>query len=910
MQQPFVERQAELSQLYEYLQCSHNGQRQVCFVVGEAGSGKTTLIHEFSVEAEERYENLLFLAGTCNAQTGIGDSYLPFRQIVFQLFGDTESLTGLVSTNNSKRLRSMLKTSGRALMEVAPELVGTLIPGASLLMSLGKFAATEFGWLDSLKKTAERSSNGEAQIASTQLIFQYTALIREIASETPLVIILDDLQWADEASITLLFHLIRELESSPILFVGMYRPNDIELDRNNGERHPLRSTLNEVKRYHGNVWIDLDKIQQERGRAFVDAFLDTSPNQLDESFRQHLVKLTGGHPLFTSEILRNMKDDDDIIQNNEGYWTVTAKLDWDDIPPRIEAVIEERIDRLDNELKEWLLSATVEGLVFTPQILAPIHNCKPRYILKRLSRELVKKHRLVREAGEVKVSNGWVPQYTFTHSLFRQYLYSTINNTERRMLHGDVAEALEDIFSNNISLIVTQLAYHYMEAGNIEQAVEYRTKAAEFAMNVGDIKQASMHTEQALEMTNDLPESGLQRGWLHYLLGSCKYLIGNTSRAEIEYSMSIEILTQADELELSLYPINDIGEMLQELRRYSEALEYFKTAYKLAVQYDNKMKMSESLRGAGLLYRRTDHYDTGMKMLKQALQISQEINDEEGIASCYNSLSLHERRMGNFDLGQKYQEFAVAIIEKSLSSHVYLYSMVLGNLASLLRQRGKYTESLRMGQKALAASSRVGNVQSIAYRRCSFAHTYYLEQEYKRSKQEVNLGKPLAEKTQNHGLHADFLLIEGLLALRANKPDETIEFLLAAYELGGHRFKSTILTIYAIAHARAGNIQGAKDKSLHAIATCNEFIQKQPERYVMYYYRGLAQATLIFIDAENQRKHLTTALESYRQAAKLCRELGVIKYQHLLLDELKPLDGDGLLKPISNLFAKLENTAA
>ena len=238
MQQPFVEREVELNRLYEYLQRSHNGQRQVCFIVGEAGSGKSMLIHEFLIEAEKRYEDLLFLVAACNAQTGTGDSYLPFRQMVYQLLGDNESNGGLVSAENSKRLHKILKTSGRALVEFAPELIGNLIPGASILMSIGKFAAEELGWLEALKKTAEKSDKKDTQIDPAQLIFQYTALIREIASKTPLVMILDDLQWGDEASIMLLFHLIRELEDSPVLFIGMYRSNDIEMDRN-GERHPL-----------------------------------------------------------------------------------------------------------------------------------------------------------------------------------------------------------------------------------------------------------------------------------------------------------------------------------------------------------------------------------------------------------------------------------------------------------------------------------------------------------------------------------------------------------------------------------------------------------------------------------------------------------------------------------------------
>ena len=586
--------------------------------------------------------------------------------------------------------------------------------------------------------------------------------------------------------------------------------------------------LHELKRYHGDVWINLDQTQQERGRAFVNALLDMEANRLDEAFRERLFKLTGGHPLFTIEIIRNMQEDGDIVQDDEGYWVVTARLDWDDIPARIEAVVEERIDRLDDELQDWLSIASVEGQVFTPKVLSDVHNSELRHVLKRLSRELERKHRLVQEVGDVLSSNGPVYQYTFTHSIFRQYIYSKISNAERRMLHVDVARSLEDIFSDDISLIVTQLAHHYTQAGDTEHAVKYLTKAAEFSVNVGDTKQARANIMQALEITDDLHGFDGRRGWLHYLLGFCEYLMGNSDQAEREYETSISMLTQANELVLSIYPLSDFGEMLRESGRYSESLVYFQRAYELTVRFDDKMQMSEALRGMGILNRHTGNYEAGMAMLEQALQISQEIDDKAGMVSCYNSLAVHERKLSHFDLAQKYYESAVAIIEENLTGHV-VYAMVLGNLAGLLRRRGNYTESLKMDEKALAVSQRVGNTRKIAHRRNSMAYTYYYMQEYERSKQEVELGKPLADKIQDNQLRADFLLIEGMLALSAGKPDEAAELLSSAHGVGYHNLDSQILTVYAIALARSGVTQEANNIAMLAIDACDKVIQVRPE---------------------------------------------------------------------------------
>lgn len=325
MQQPFVEREPELNQLQDYLVRIFKEQSQVCFVEGDAGSGKSSLIYNFSAHVENNYKDLVFLVGTCNAQTGLGDSYLPFRQIMAQLLGDDKSVENLVTDENTERLRKNLKTSARALIEVAPELIGTLIPGAGILMSLGKFAIEEAGWF---KKLAQKSSDtrNRVDLSQSQLMFQYTALLRKIALTSPLVVVLDDLQWADDASITLLFHLIRALTDSQILFVGMYRPNDIVVNRE-GERHLLRSMLNELKRYRGNIVIDLNLAQQKTACAFIDTLLDTEPNRLNKTFRQKLVRLTSGHPLFTIEIIRNMQEVGNIVQDNEGFWIAHDKLE-------------------------------------------------------------------------------------------------------------------------------------------------------------------------------------------------------------------------------------------------------------------------------------------------------------------------------------------------------------------------------------------------------------------------------------------------------------------------------------------------------------------------------------------------------------------------------------------------------
>ena len=152
----FVGRKKELADLGAFLQKSLTGEMQVCFITGEAGAGKTSLIAEFADQAQDAHEKLIFVTGNCNAQTGISDPYLPFRQILSLLTGDEARLSSnAITDKNANRLKTALKTTGRVLVEIAPELVGTLLPVAGILVALARLGAKERGLLEGLEKQAK-----------------------------------------------------------------------------------------------------------------------------------------------------------------------------------------------------------------------------------------------------------------------------------------------------------------------------------------------------------------------------------------------------------------------------------------------------------------------------------------------------------------------------------------------------------------------------------------------------------------------------------------------------------------------------------------------------------------------------------------------------------------------------------
>ena len=486
----FVAREGELAQMSRYLEAALAGQGHMVFVTGEAGSGKTALAHEFARRAQEAWADLVVASGSCNAHTGPGDPYSPFREMLGLLSGDVEAgwTRGTITRENARRLWTLLPISFQALVEFGPDLVDALIPGAALIARAATLLPEQTDWSDRLQQISERGAAGDgaSSVAQSDLFEQVASVLQALARGRPLLLVMDDAQWADVASINLLFHLGQRLAGSRILMVVAYRPDDVALGRpltlptvaGQRERHPLESVVNELKRIFGEVQVDLDRAM---GRRFVETFLDAEPNQLGPGFRAALYQRTQGHPLFTVELLHDMQERGDILQDDAGRWVEGATLNWGRLPARVEAVIEERVGRLDERLRDVLTVASVEGERFTAQVVARVQAIRERQVLRALSQELETRHRLVREQDEVQIDGRFLSRYQFVHALFQGYLYNALGAGERRLLHSEVALVLEEFYKDRTAEIAVQLAHHYAEAGQGEKAIDYLLHAGDQA---------------------------------------------------------------------------------------------------------------------------------------------------------------------------------------------------------------------------------------------------------------------------------------------------------------------------------------------------------------------------------------------------------------------------------------------
>ncbi len=503
----FVGREKELERLDNFLNNALEGKGQVVFVKGEAGTGKTALIQEFTFHAQKTHSDLIVASGKCNAQTGIGDPYMPFIEILGLLTGDVEVIwsAGAISRGHAVRLWNLIPDSVEALLNNGQDLIKTFIPGAAIVSRSEKFASGFPDWLSGIQKLVEQKEllPVDPMLQQSNLFEQYTKAIEALAQKHPLLLILDDLQWTDTGSASLLFHLGRRISGCPILIVGVYRPAEVALGREE-KQHPLVPVINEIKRDFGELEMALG---EDADREFVEAFLDTEPNNLGKEFRDTFFRHTKGHPLFTIELLRGMEEQGLLVKDKENRWVEGPGLNWDALPVRIDAVIEGRISRLTEKLRDVLTLASVEGEEFTAEVVARLQETEVRELIRLLSHELDKRHHLVSAKGIKRLATQRLSIYLFRHILFQRYLYKGLDEVERSHLHEEVGNVLETLYGDQADEIAVQLARHFQEAGVTEKAVAYLLKAGTKAAQLSANEEAIVHFIKCLELLKNLPDS-------------------------------------------------------------------------------------------------------------------------------------------------------------------------------------------------------------------------------------------------------------------------------------------------------------------------------------------------------------------------------------------------------------------
>ncbi len=499
-----VAREDELEQLQQRFLKALGGEGQVVFITGEAGSGKTTLAKEFLGRALQSHAGLTAAFSTCNAFAGNMDSFLPFIDLLHMLAGDLEARWASSPLERALALHlwTSLPVVVQALVEYGPDLIDRFVPGEALLRRARSLARRHGNHLEQWVRRGESEPARVARaVTQSDLFAQVAGVLKAISRSHPLLLVLDDLQWADRDSLNLLFYLGRRLEGCRILVVGIYRMEEVRPGFGEAEQ-PLAHVLRELQGNCGYLEVDLSNSD---GRRFIDAYLDCEANALGSAFRSTLERHTGGVPLFTVELVRGMQERAELVRDAQGRWVESRQLDWERLPPRLEAVIAEQTARLPPEWRRLLCAASVEGDDFCAETVARLLSSPVEAVTQQLSELLAAgsfgkgRHFVVAQGVQRAGPSGRrVSRYRFRHHLYQAYFYSRLDLVERVRLHEAAAEALEQLYQDEPDEIAVTLARHYESANLSEKAAACLLQAGKRAIRLAAYDEARRHFRRAL----------------------------------------------------------------------------------------------------------------------------------------------------------------------------------------------------------------------------------------------------------------------------------------------------------------------------------------------------------------------------------------------------------------------------
>jgi serine/threonine protein kinase len=623
----FVGRDEELGRLRRLATAVLEDGVRVALICGEAGRGKTTLVGACARELESQ-AGWLAVAANCSPQAEAAEPFQPFREALGRLIGEVDD-DAPGRSEATKAPETLASRFLPVLLGEARGLLGTFLSPSQLAARLRSGSGADLRLLTELEAIDGRTT-GEVNpaLARSEIFEAYARVLSEAAKHRPLLLVLEDLHWADPGSASLLAHLSRALTGSAVLIVGTFRREELALE-SGGDRHPFETVANDLVLHFGDIEIDLD---QGDPRAFVDALLDHEPNDIGDSFRRELVERTGGLPLFATEVLRTLRDDGFVVRREDGAWVLAGTIQWSKVPRRVEAVVAERIGRLPTGLRQVLTTAAIEGEELTAELVALVAGRPERDVVRELSTEAGRRYRIVIATGVRRLGERRLSLYRFRHSHFAKYLVDRLDPVERCVLHEEVAQGLEQLWGPRSNEIATRLAHHYLEAELPERALPFLVEAARRAARLSAHEDALRLTGRAERelRSMDLPAAESNPRLFEILTVAAPSVIAThgfaSSQVEQHYLRWRELsgrLTQAPDVLVlwGLYAFSTVRgdiepalplarQMVERARSVGEPEHTLQAAYCLGATQLLRGDLAEAQEALDLA-RGMDHADTG-----------------------------------------------------------------------------------------------------------------------------------------------------------------------------------------------------------------------------------------------------------------------------------------------------------
>jgi tetratricopeptide (TPR) repeat protein/KaiC/GvpD/RAD55 family RecA-like ATPase len=725
---PLIDRLEEMKLLKEAVDGAIQGEGGVVFLHGEAGIGKTRLTRELGAYARLRGMQVLY--GRCPA--------------LFRMDGVPPYVLW------SEVLRDYLEScSPEQLYRVVgfyPSEVAKLVP--ELRQKLGTIPQSL-----PLGPEHERDRLFEA-------VFQF---IVNVSKEAPLLVILDDLQWTDQTSLLLLQYLSRGIFKTPLLLLGAYRDTDVD------EKHPLSPVLAELNRERLSKPISLRRMSSADVSEMIRQILEQE--EVPKEFCGLVYGKTRGNPFFVEEVIRSLKEED-IIFHEENRWKIreVSKIEF---PATVKSVIKTRISRLDDESQNILTMASFIGNDFTFEAVQGVTGIEESKLLELMERLL--KTGLIKE----KVIRG-EDVYSFSDVMVRDVVHEEVSHLRHRKLHGSVGNALEKVYASNLDEHLGELAYHFLEAGDKDKALDYFLKAGERAWEIYAPNEAFSYFLHALELLEEHGDDLEKKARIIERLGGLKWWMGELQVCLQYWNRALDLWDQLEDKKntaklhgwmgnLFWQLIGDTGEASKHQNMALEILQKEPESVELAGLYENISHMLWRSGKPGAL-----------SWAQKAFELAERLGNQEVLTACYNDFGVISLKSGEYEKALKYFEQGLKLALKNNSPWSLNF---YNNLASLYWSMGELQRSFEISQKRLEFARKVGALYAAAWAEVDLALSYMYMGEIQRAM--PILEEVLAfDKRVKYTSHVSSpLTIIGACYLFLGELEKSLQYLKEAYDM-------------------------------------------------------------------------------------------------------------------------------
>jgi len=584
-----IDRTDEMVALREAVDKAIRGEGGLVFLHGEPGIGKTRLTRELGAYARLRGMQVVY--GRCPAlfrMDGV-PPYVLWSEVIRNYLEDC----------NPEQLYRVVGYYPGEVCKLVPDLANRL---------------------RSVPPSVPISPEHERD----RLFEAVSQFVTNISRESPLLVVLDDLQWTDQSSLLLMHYLARGAYRVPMFILGAYRDTDID------ERHVLTSVLTELNRERLLKSVLLERMSFDDVSEMIKRIFEQ--DDVPREFCELVYDKTRGNPFFVEEVIKSLKEEK-VIYRRENQWKVkeVSKIEF---PTTVKSVVKARIGRLDDECQNVLTLASFVGNDFSFEALCGVTGLAEDKVLDLMERIL--KTRLVKE----RVIRGQ-DVYSFADIIVRDVAHEEVSHLRHKKLHGTVGCALEKVYEKKIDEHLGELALHFLEFGDEDKALGYFLKAGDRAAKIYANNEAVSYLQHALTILEKKEGELREKARVLEKLGDIKTIVGEYDLCMKHWNEALLLWKQLGEKEkvaelhrrMAVVLWRDIGNTEQAHENFEKALRILESApenVELAALYAARASMAYF----------TEDVTKARSWAEKALELAKKLSAFEVMASSYVDLGL------------------------------------------------------------------------------------------------------------------------------------------------------------------------------------------------------------------------------------------------------------------------------